>query len=77
MNEETIYKVFKKLVGNIKPIGDTSIDNERFDNLKVFCEVIEKAMVELDDIVYIYKGSQEYSIKRSVEYVENFLKNLN
>ena len=28
------YEVVKKLIGEVDPVGETHIDNERFENLK-------------------------------------------
>lgn len=32
-----LIDIVDKLVGRIDPIGDTAIDNERFENLKAYC----------------------------------------
>ena len=32
--------VVKKLIGKINPIGETNTDNERFENLKAMCELV-------------------------------------
>jgi hypothetical protein len=38
--EIDIYKVVKKLIGAIEPVGATHIDEGRFENLKVMTELV-------------------------------------
>ena len=33
-----VYKVVKKLIGEIDPIGETQTDDERFENLKAMTD---------------------------------------
>ncbi|GAI86093.1 unnamed protein product, partial [marine sediment metagenome] len=44
MDEEILYTVVKKLIGNINPVGETNTDNERFENLKIICELTNKLL---------------------------------
>lgn len=30
------YEVVKKIIGKIEPLGETNIDNDRFENLKKY-----------------------------------------
>lgn len=68
----TNYEIVKKIIGQIKPVGSTEIDNERFENLKATIELVEVLMAEIE---YVAKGSNahEYSIKRAGEYASDFL----
>ncbi len=68
----TYYDVVKKLIGQVKPVGSTEIDNERFKNLKATIELVEVLMAEIE---YVAKDSNahEYSIKRAGEYASDFL----
>ena len=47
-----IYEVVTKLVGRINPVGETETDNERYENLKVMCELVEKLIVDIDNVGY-------------------------
>lgn len=67
-----IYNVVKKLVGSIEPIGDTKIDNERFENLKTMCNLVDKLLTDIDTIAYNYKDSKQSSLKRASEYADSF-----
>ena len=44
-----LIDVVDKLVGRIEPIGDTSVDEERFENLKAYCELINEMVKRVDD----------------------------
>lgn len=61
-----------KMVGNISPIGETNTDNERFENLKEMCDLVENLLSTLQ-MMRSEKNRYEYSIKRSGEYVDKFL----
>lgn len=65
--------VVKKLIGNINPIGETNTDNERFENLKAMCELVNNLITEIDDIAYKNEDAREFSVKRASEYASNFL----
>lgn len=68
----TYYDVVNKLIGQIKPVGSTEIDDERFENLKATIELVEMLMAEIE---YVAKDTDthEYSIKRAAEYASDFL----
>jgi hypothetical protein len=65
--------VVKKLIGKIEPVGETNIDNERFENLKDMCELVEDLITEIDQMAYFNKDSKQFSVKRASEYASNFL----
>ena len=52
-----IHEIVKKLVGSITPIGETTTDNERFENLQVICNLVENLIMDLDDMVYYNRNS--------------------
>lgn len=56
-----IYDVVKKLVGPIDPLGDSSCDDKRLENLKVMIDLIEKLV---GDVAYVSRSrdSHEYSV---------------
>ena len=68
--------VVKKLIGNINPVGETNTDNERFENLKEMCDLIEKLTEEVADMADRNRHSHEFSVKRSVNFAYEFMKNL-
>ena len=66
-----IYEVVAKLVGSIQPIGDTNVDNERFANLTVLCELVDKLLTDIDDVA-MNKDRAEYSMKRAGQAASKF-----
>lgn len=71
-----IFDVVKKLTGKINPVGSSEIDNERFENLKVYCELFDKMHTELCDIAWENKDMKQFSIKNSVDYINKILDKL-
>ncbi len=69
-----IYDVVKKLVGPISPVGGTNTDDERFENLKVMTELVDKLITDISN-VSAYEYSHEYSSKRAGEFARDFLAN--
>jgi len=70
-----VYDVVKKLVGEIKPVGETNTDDYRFENLKVMTDLVDKLLTDIDDIVP-EKRSQEFSRKRAGDFADKFLTSL-
>ena len=65
-----------RITGKITPLGDSSIDNERYDNLKKICHLVEGIITDIDDMVFINSDAKEASIQRSVEYGSKFLESI-
>ena len=76
MNEEIIYEVIKKLIGNINPVGETHTDDERFENLKIMCNITDRLLIDIDDMAYRNSGMHQYSIKRAVTHAIDFYKTI-
>ena len=70
-----LIDIVNKLIGNIEPIGDTSVDEERFENLKSYCELINEMVKRVDDVVCNNLDSCLVSVKRSNDYISDFLTN--
>jgi len=68
----TNYDVVKKLIGPINPVGETNTDNERFENLKAMCELVDQLLTDIDDVAYKNKDRHELSMKRAGEYASKF-----
>lgn len=67
-----IYKVVKKLIGEIKPIGETNTDNKRLENLKVMTELVDSLLTDIDEIAYNYKNNHQFSMKRASDFASKF-----
>lgn len=70
-----LIDIVNKLVGRIEPIGDTSVDEERFENLKAYCELINEMVKRVDDVVRNNWGSRLASVKKTNDYISDFLTN--
>ena len=66
-----IHEIVKKLVGEIRPVGETNEDNRRFENLKAMCELTEKLLADIDRVAW-GKNRAEYSISRAGKYASDF-----
>lgn len=71
----TNYHVVKKLIGPITPIGETTEDNRRFDNLEQMCKLMWEIHTAIKE-VSLYKDEPEYSLKRTGKYAQVFLASL-
>ena len=57
-----IYKVVKKLIGEIDPVGETNEDTKRLENLEETIELIKSLLSDIES-VSINRNRQEYSMK--------------
>lgn len=69
-------KVVSKIIRPIHPVGETNTDNDRFENLKEMCLLIDSLISHIHDVYIEYKDRQEFSVKRLSEYAEQFLKEI-
>lgn len=69
----THLEIVKKLIGPIRPVGETNTDNERFENLKNLCQLVDDLVTEIDSVGCDFKDSHEFSVKRASEYASKFL----
>lgn len=73
MEKLELKDIVMKLVGNINPIGETNTDNDRFENLKNLCELVDDLVGKINDVSYKNKDSREFSVKRASDYANKFL----
>ena len=71
-----IYDVVIKLIGIIKPVGETNIDNDRFENLKIMTELVDRLLTDIDQVAYQYKNNHQYSMKRASDFARKFQDNM-
>lgn len=71
-----IQEIVKKLIGPISPIGDSNADEVRFTNLKTMSDLVDGLVYDLASISNTYSNSHEYSVKRSGEFADKFLRDL-
>jgi hypothetical protein len=71
----THLEITNKLIGPINPVGETTSDDARYENLKAQCELVEQLILDIQYVAKNNKDRSEYSMKRSGEYAERFLAN--
>lgn len=76
MAPETIIDVVKKLVGPIRPVGESRADKTRLENLKAMVKVIDELVEEVDNVAIDFKDYSEHSIKVANKYAKDFIDNL-
>lgn len=69
----THYEIVKKLIGDIQPAGDSSIDPQRLQNLKDMCQLVNELVSDINDVAYRNKNAYQHSIKEMGNYADNFL----
>lgn len=66
-------EIVNKLIGPVRPVGETNTDNERFENLKNLCKLVDELVTEIDAVGCDFRDSYEFSVKRASEYASSFL----
>jgi hypothetical protein len=69
------HEIVSKLIGPIRPIGETNIDNERFKNLKRLTILVDKLIYDIDAVIP-NKTRVEFSMKRAGEFADQFFSSL-
>lgn len=67
--------VVRKLVGPISPVGDTQLDEERFENLKTLTALISDLLGAVDDVA-ANACRTEFSMKRAGLHASRFFDEL-
>ena len=67
-----IYDVVMKLVGPVRPVGETHTDDKSFENLKVLVELTDKLLTDIDEIATDNKDRVEFSMNRAGKYCAAF-----
>lgn len=75
MNSNSIFEVVSKLVGKVRPIGESNEDEERYHNLKVMCELAEYLLDEIEYISRSYSDRSEFSAYKAGQHAKVFLIN--
>ena len=69
-----IIAVTKKLIGEVKPIGESNADFERYNNLIYQMSIIEQL---LQDVIAISKlDNNEYSIRKDAQRSKDWLEHI-
>lgn len=76
MKEVEIIKVIEKLIGDIEPVADSSIDRQRKENLEKYFDVFWHMYTEIKWIANRHKDSPYSSQKELGQMCDKFLKML-
>ena len=66
-------EIVEKLIGPIRPVGETNADNASFENLKAMCELVDNLLTKIDAVAYDNRDSREFSVKRSADHASDFM----
>jgi hypothetical protein len=69
--EDVVYKI----IGEIKPVGETYIDNKRFISLEIMCELVQKIISDMVEVAED-KNNHAFSISNSGKRSFDFLKRI-
>ena len=75
MNQDTLIEVVDKLTGICYPYGDTSIDEERYENLRLKIALVAHLIDEIQEAGTLYNRS-EFSIQHIANRANDFLTNI-
>lgn len=70
---DIIEDIIDKLVGEIRPVGETNEDNKRFENLQAMCALANRLIIVIDNVGYDFKDRVEFSMKRASNYASKYL----
>ena len=70
-----IYKIVQKLIGEIRPVGDSRVDAERFENLKAMTGLVDQLLSDIDSVIP-YKNNHQASMKKAGEFADEFFSSL-
>jgi hypothetical protein len=73
MNLDVVYDVVLRLIGSINPVGSLEIDEDRFVNLKVMTELIDKLVTDVFLVGYENRTASAISMKRAADFAYKFL----
>ena len=68
-----LYDIVNKLVGPIRPIGDSVEDAERLANLKNLTDLLDKCLTDIDHIADEFAHRDEWSMKQAGRHCVTFL----
>lgn len=71
-----VYDVVKKLIGEIRPVGDASRDPQRLENLKEMCKLHAEIHKAIDDVAYDFKDDKQGTVVTSCNFANKYLDSL-
>lgn len=72
----TNYEIVKKLIGDIRPKGDASIDYEILENLKAMCDLHAEIHAAIGAVAYDFKGDKQGTVKSCCDHANKYIDSL-
>ena len=72
IDKDDIYNVVIALIGETNPVGETHIDNLRYENLAKLTALTEMLLGDIATIAEDYKNNHQYSMKRASKFCSDF-----
>lgn len=69
----TNHDVVKKLIGKIRPVGESNTDAERLENTKEMCHLVEMLLMDIVDMVHDNKDDKQGSVRKCADYAAKFV----
>lgn len=66
--------IVRKLIGPIKPLGDSNRDDERLENVKSMCKLLNELYQDVVDIAHDYDNDTQASVVKIVHYIKEELR---
>lgn len=76
MKAEQITEVVEKLIGPIRPVGESNVDADRLENMEEFIKVFAWMHVQIDEVAYDFKDSRAASEKRIADVANAHLNSM-
>lgn len=67
-----IIDVVNKLIGSVNPIADSSVDEKRLENLRQYCDLVDKMLFEIN-MVANQRESPYASVMTAGHFAHKFL----
>lgn len=71
-----VIDLVNRFVGEIEPIGDESVDEIRYENLKIYCDLTLDMCERLKYLADKHANSDLDSVKKSVTYINDILNSI-
>lgn len=72
----TNYDVVKKLIGDVRPKGDASIDRQILENLKALIRLHAEIHKAIDDVAYDFRNDRQSSIVKCCQEASKYIDSL-
>jgi len=69
----TNHDIVKKLVGKIRPVGESNTDAERLENLKEMCSLVEMLLMDIVDMEFDSRDDKQCSVRKCGDYAAKFI----